>query len=361
MRLELLAGPLEESRILAIASLYGGFNAKYREPDFCRRLFNQNPHGASLHAFVLDDEGRAAGHYAIVPLAIRSRGERRLSGKGEAFVVREDCRDASVAVGGDPPLSIGMVMPLHLYPFAVAHGLEPVHMLAPPAVAPLHRMSGCRSVDPGIRRVGIVLRPRVLASDPGQTVSSALVLAAASGLAVAARAVSGLVLARAGRAGRWRAARATPGQLAHVAADWTPPAGWGMEIDTAMLEWQSRLSEFEWIELGDGLGHALVCSRAGDGRAMEILQLRPRRPGTSSMRQLLAAVILHASGRGSVLLGLSDRVVDGEPARATLLAAARTLGLRARSRQAGMLVYTRDRYFLDPANLRFDPFFHAAF
>jgi hypothetical protein len=361
MRLELLAGPLEESRVLAVSALYGVFNPKYRDPAFCRRLFNENPHGAGVHAFVLDDNGEAAGHYGIVPLAIRVRGERRLSGKGEAYVVRADQREAAVQVGDDPPLSIGMAMPLHLYPFAVEHGLDPVHMLAPADVAPLHRMSGCRSLAVRPRRVGIVLRPAALRPEPAGRIPPALVRVLGAGLAAASVLRARAELSLAGAAGRWAAMAATREQLARVVADLPLVTGWGLDVDLPSLEWQSKFSELEWLELGGGAGYALVCARAGEGRAMEVVQLRPRDRGAAVLRRLLAAVILHAWRRGSVLLALSDHAVADGGVRADLLAAARSLGLRDRRHQPGMLVYTRDRWYLDPANLTFTPFFHASF
>ena len=359
--MELLVGPLEESNTLAVSGLYGAFNVKYRDPTFCRRLFNENPNGAGVHAFVVDDSGDVVGHYGIVPMAIRVRGDCRLSGKGEAFVVRSDCRETTIQVSDDPPMPIGIAMPLHLYPFAAQHGLEPVHMMAPADVAPLHRMSGCRSVALGQRRVGTVLRPGELNPERSGGMPAALLRAIWTGLANTSMLLSRLALAAAGSSGRWRASVATRQQFERVVADLPAVAGWGLEVDVPSLEWQSRLSGLEWIELGDGEGYALVCARAGESRAMEVVHLRPRGPGAGPLRQLLAAAILHAWSRGSVLFAVSDRALAGEEARSDLLAASRSLGLRDRRQQPSMLVYTRDPYFLDPANLTFTPFFHAAF
>jgi len=361
MRLELTAGRLPDSRILAISSLYGAHNAKYRHLEFCKRLFNENPKGTGVHAFVTNSTGEAVGHYGIVPLAIRARGDRRLSGKGEAFVVRADSRDAAVQVGGESPLSIGMAMPLHLYPFAIEHGLDPVHMLAPADVAPLHRMSGCRSVALWQRRVGIVLQPDQIVAGPAGDIPRGLVRVLAPGAVATSVALSHLALAAAGAARNWGVSTPTREQLARAAAGVHSDSGWGLDVTPALLEWQSGFSELEWLELGGGAGDALLCASAGEGRAMEVMQLRPRESGAGPLRRLLAAVILRARSRGSVLLACSDHAIQGDGPRAELLAAARSLGLRDRRQLPAMLVYTRDPYFQDPANLQFTPFFHASF
>src|SRR5216110_2198162 len=100
MDLELRRGPLDRLWLGVIAKLYGPYNRKYADAGFCDRLFNQSPSGASLHSFLMLPDGEPVGHYAVIPMDIAVRGERRRSGKGEAFVVHEAHRRATALAGG---------------------------------------------------------------------------------------------------------------------------------------------------------------------------------------------------------------------------------------------------------------------
>jgi hypothetical protein len=143
MELELTRGPLGERRLQAVAEMYGRYNRKYGDPDFCHRLFDENPQGPSLHALVLDGPGEVVGHYVIVPLDICRDGQRRRAGKAEALVVHPDHRSATISVAGARPILIGFAMPLHLYRYALDQGLELVQAIAGPAVGLINRTTGC--------------------------------------------------------------------------------------------------------------------------------------------------------------------------------------------------------------------------
>lgn len=361
MTIELLTAPLEDSRLQDIAALYGAFNSKYRDVVVCRRLFNENPIGAGVHAFVMDERGERIGHYGIVPLAIRLGGERRMSGKGEAFVVRTDCRDATVLVGDEPPLAIGLALPLHLYPFASAHGLYPVHMMAPPNVAPLHRLSGCRTVPTGHQRFGMLLRHSQPSEDVWGGLRGSVKQAAVLGRAAGATAWATALGYLAGRARGWNVARAQVEHFERVAQEWSVGDGWGLDVDVPLLKWFASWSVLDWIELADGAGHALVCSRAGDGRAMEVMHLSTERVGVEPLVRILAAVLIHAHRLGCVSVACSDHAVLLGDARVQLVQAARLLGLRGRKHQPSFLVYTRQPGVSVPHGFEFTPFFYAAF
>jgi len=362
MRLELTHGPLDARRLQAIAGLYGEFNRKYRDADFCRRLFDENPCGAALHAFALDGGGEIVGHYAVVPLDVVRDGRRRRAGKGEAFVVRADRRMETISVDGGAPIAIGLAMPLQLYRHALEQGLELVHMIAGPEVGLIHRLTGCREVAVRQPRAGLALRPFAppppgrsawrraaqTALATGQACASALARAATFPGLGATRCVSG-----AGLDAAW---------LARIVADLPAGDGWTLAVDAPLLAWLARTGGLELVALDDGSDdYALVCGRAGEGRVMEVVLWRQRSAGLRPALRLLAAVVRRAGELDDlrVEVPLTAAARDGE--RAGLRAAARLFCFQEREQAWGMYVRSADRYYLDPGHLRFTPFFYATF
>ena len=362
MDLELTRGPLGERRLKAVAELYGRFNRKYDDPAFCRRLFDENPQGPSLHALVLGGPDEVVGHYAVVPLDIFRDGQRRRAGKGEAFVVRPDLRTATVSIGGAEAIPIGFAMPLQLYRHALEQGMELVHMIAGPEVGLIHRMTGCRSVDVRSSRVGVAVRPGV----PSAAGEPAGAHVARSALALAQCCTSSLARAvtLSWLGGVWHRpiAALDAEALARIALDARVTDGWTLAVDAPVLTWMAKTGGLEIVALDDGLeDYAVVAARAGEGRVMETVLWRQRSRGLRPALRLLAAVTTRAGRLGDLRVEVPlVAAVEGEE-RDRLRAAARLLGFRERAQLPGMYVFTTDRYYLDSRNLRFTPFFYATF
>lgn len=89
--LDLVRGPLSEESLAEVAALYGKTDGKYGSVDHCRLLFNANPFGPALHTFARD-EGKAIGHYCLIPYDMNVRGDRVRAAKGEALHVDEAFR-----------------------------------------------------------------------------------------------------------------------------------------------------------------------------------------------------------------------------------------------------------------------------
>jgi hypothetical protein len=362
MELELTRGPLHERRLRAVAELYGRFNRKYGDPGFCRRLFDENPQGPSLHALVLDGPGEVVGHYAIVPLDVLRDGQRRRAGKGEAFVVRPDRRAATLSVGRAEPIPIGLAMPLHLYRYALDQGLELVHMIASPEVGLIHRMTGCRSVAVPSLRAGLAIRPggpapaRELA---GARVARSALTLAHCGVSSLARAVT---LSWLGRT-RYQPVDALDAEtLARIAQDARVTDGWTLAVDAPALTWMAKTGGLEVVALDDGLeDYAMVAARAGEGRVMETVLWRQRSRGLRPAVRLLAAVARRAGRLDNLRVEVPLVAAGAGEERDRLRAAARLLCFRERAQASGMYLFTADSYYLDPRNIRFTPFFYATF
>jgi len=360
MDLVLLEGPLEPRRLEDIARLYGPYNRKYSDPGFCDRLFNQNPHGGSLHAFALDEQGRAAGHYAVIPTDILVRGERKRSGKGEAFVVHEEHRRETVSVAGRRPILCGPALQHTLLEDALERGLEVVHMIAGGEVALIHRITGCRALGTHHRRSGLVLRPGELPAREESGWSRTL----RDALGAAQRTASAAMRAAAGSAAgirNWSGADLTAERLAHIAADLPAPRGWGLAIDVPALAWMARAGTLQLLASDEAMtSWALVCASAGDGRTTEILAWRER-GGRDVAIGLLAAAIHTAAELGSVIVGFSETAAPVPEERERLRGAGRTLLLREREQETGMFVRSRNAEYSDPSWLQFSPFFYGIY
>ncbi len=362
MELRLEQGPLDEARLGAISLLYGEYNAKYRDPRFCRSLFNDNPRGYSLHAFLIDDGGAVAGHYAAIPMDVLAGGRRRLSGKGEAFVVRADQRAASVIVEGSEPMAAGLALPFFLYRFALAHGMELVHMIADPEVGLIHRLTGCHSLTVEHRRARLFLRRGrggVRGAPPARTIVSAALEGGQRLLFDLARSLAG---AGSGEVSTYSGVQLTPEILARVAGDVPEVDGWTLCVDSPMLAWLARSGDLRLIALGRAMeDYAVVCPRAGDGGAMEVLLWRQRSDGLEPALRLLSAVAAEARRLGDAMVGVSEGAAWRPDERARLTTAARRLFFRTVTQGSNMYVCTNDPYYRQPANLRFTPLFYGVY
>ena len=361
MELELLKGPLDSSWLVRIANLYGRFNLKYADARFCGRVFNENPSGFSLHAVLVDKDAQLVGHYGIVPGEVVADGASVRAGKGEAFVVHPDHRGLQVAVGGDAPVASGLVMPLHLYRLAESEGLELVHMMTSPDVGQLHRMTGCRSLPIPNQRWVLTVRPLSAA-----TVTNPARGAIAVGLAGAQWSAAAAVLKVSQIAGtpfrEWRAADIPARWLARVQADMQPRHGWGLTLDSGALRWQIGVGDMRLISPGeDSKDFALVCPRADQDRIMEIVCWHQPRADQRSALRLMGAIVRSARAAGNCRISFSEGAAGDTASLSSLRTAGRTLFFRARPTMSRMYLRTNNRYFLAAENLRYTPFFYAAF
>ena len=139
--IELIKGPINEEMLTAITLLYGLIDPRYKDISFCKNIFNDNPCGYSFHAFAYYEE-MIVGHCAVIPLEIVNKGEIVLSGKAEAFYLKEEYKRNTL----DKKIPIGIALPLKLYNFAIENGLHIIHLIAADDVGNIHRLCGCEKL-----------------------------------------------------------------------------------------------------------------------------------------------------------------------------------------------------------------------
>jgi hypothetical protein len=357
LELRLIRGPLDDAGLKAIADLYGEYSAKYRDPAFCRRLFNQNPAGYSLHAFLAGHSGRLVGHHAVIPMNVSVRGRPRAAGKAEAYVVHADFRKATVIADGRDQIA-SLALPLHLYRFALEQGMEVVHMLAPPEVGMIHRMAGCRPLPAPHTRARLALGPAPAAADRRGALTAAL----ATAQGVASRLAWTASLAWLGKTRRLSGADLDAALIARIVADLPAAGGWTIAVDAPTLAWLARTGDLEVIALDGKLDdYALVCGRAGEGRVMEVVLWMQRSASERAALRLLGAVVEAARRLDDLQVAVSHTAAPDPAMLDRLRAAERRLFFRERVQDSNVYVRSDLPYYLDPQYLSFTPFFYAVF
>jgi len=362
VRLRLVRGPLDDDALRATAALYGPFNSKYGDVEFCRQVFNRNVQGWALHAILEDaDDGRPVGHYALVPFALSRGREQVLSGKGEAFVILEPYRGESLSVGDEPALPCGLAMALHLYRFGAEHGLDPIHMIANEEVGLLHRMAGCRGLRIARRRFVLAVSPGRMARARASAAGSLVLWLAAA----AQRILSGLLMrsrAAPGPARAWDVSALEPEQRERLARALARSPGWSAHVDAPALDWFARVGRLQVVATDDTFRDcALVCRRADQDQVMEIVAWNLSRPDPAVAFRLLAQVADEAHRHGNRMVSLSSLTLALESDLALLMRTAAAALFRETKGPLLVFVRSRDDRFLDAASYGFTPFFHATF
>ncbi|MHC4473699.1 MAG: hypothetical protein ACYS99_22400, partial [Planctomycetota bacterium] len=130
IRLELVRGPLREDALARISATYGRHNGRFLDVAFCHALYNENPVGSSIHCFAWDGD-TLIGHYSLIPMRMRDRGEALMAGRGEAAFVDEKYRREPVEVEGKRR-PCGMAMMHAVWGRGFAEGVELIYITTTP-------------------------------------------------------------------------------------------------------------------------------------------------------------------------------------------------------------------------------------
>jgi hypothetical protein len=329
-----LRGVPGDEDVASIVELYGPADAKYRDPRFVRHQFAGNPYGWTLHAFA-EEDGRAVGHCALLPLPARTGAGTMVSGKFEAFAVRPDRRSSTLADGR----LVGLGLLAELYAHAEEAGFAVLHDLAQPELGLMHRLHGAARVPVPWRSFVGVGDPRTL-----RTLRRDRAVAAA-GLALVQRTLQ--LPARA----------AAPRPVVRpIAADDPPPpvpdlepGAWTLAA-ADMWDWLVGSDLLAWVHEPDG-ARALVRVPGPAAQAAELLDWQP---GTGGLAPAIATVAAIARlGRTGRSVRIGDFGVD-------LRRAARLLGL-VPAREPLMLYVKSMRADVDARAAVPTPYFFATF
>lgn len=346
-RIEVVRGPLDRAALGRVAGLYGTQDPKYADLDYLATLYNDNPHGRSIHAFAVDGDV-AVGHYSVIPMPIVRDGRPQPSAKGEAFFVAAGHRR--------PPVAIALMR--SAFAAADADGIEVLHAISPRDVGRLAVLNGCREQRVADRRYVRLLTPTPASSTR-------------RGAGRRVRRHVGWLGQRA-LAGCWSLATVAardrvfsrprlddPDLVAQIAsAAAVPETGWTIPRTSAQLGWFGRSSG--WVGVAETPGPGVLFRvPVLPGGSVDVVGWNLPRGDSALGTAALLAVIGEARRIGADEVRCTDSAAGSDVEG--MRRAARRLGFVARP--ADLVFYTRarDAYFHDPVNLRFTPDFTAWF
>ncbi len=159
LSLHIIRGPLDERINRAVLSGYTSLTTATVTPQNFRRWMELSPEGPALHAILQTRDGSVAGHCCLFPLPMNISGMRVTVAKAEYFFVKTEFRKEPVE-GHDRSLKPAAVLLLEqLYRCGRELGWRPYLVSAPPEVAPLHRLAGCRKVSIPLTECLLTFRP----------------------------------------------------------------------------------------------------------------------------------------------------------------------------------------------------------
>jgi len=332
-----IEGPLDDAGLGRIASLYGAHvDARYRDREFVRTVFNGNPSGRSYHVFVLDGD-RAVGHYAVIPFPIArrraGRTERVAAGKAEALFLDPSYRSAKAANG----VHAGMHLMNTGHAFARDRGLQLLFSLPGPDVGLILRATGFKVIKATLDQRYFLLRPgkiRQLRSNPR-------LLAAGRALGLAQRGLDTVAGAIARADVGVAPARALPAAPADES--------WSVEMSEDAVRWWKAFGYLEILAVDGNPDTFVAFTRGREAGNSEIIDWHLNGAGAVKSTAVLHRVIDVARHDGTLAVSFAPAA-----APASLRRAATLLGFASRRIERLLYVHSADPFFHDPAHLRFN-------
>ena len=349
LALSVVRGPLPDRDLDAIAATYGARDARYAQRGFLATLFNENPFGFSVHAFLCDGN-EIVGHYAEIPIRVQARGATVTSGKGEALFLAERHRKTAVSTpGGEALPALAMMNAVHER--ALNEGCAFLHCITNPGVGMLLRMRGFKAL-----RLDRPERQFLPEAATGRRLWSR---------ASAWRAVSAGQRFLLGGARSWLRTTAGPAveidspahadfHLEALAAAAPGDTGaWSISRDIETLRWMRRLGRLQFVSV-EGEPERFACVTTGHTREIVLWSVPP---GDRRIALAILCGLLGASVRdGARSVALPRHLASSEDP--SLRNLPRWLGFLSRQVPITLYVKSRDPFYLEAGNVAFDRLFN---
>ncbi len=262
LSLSILRGPLDESLSVAILQGYTELAGATVSSHNFRRWTQQSPAGPALHAILKTDDGRLAGHCCLFPIPMAVGRTRFIVGKAEYFFVRSEFRKQAVH-GHEKSMKPAAVLLLeYLYSSGSELGWDWYLVSAPPDVAPIHRMAGCRKVVVSLTECLLTFRPWMAAVNTPNIGASQR---AALGMAGALQRIV------------WAVPRKSNGGVREIAVD-APSANGerpqriSLTSEADFLSWRYATSEFRRLQPEDSRKLGLIAKKGSSREYLRVCQ-----------------------------------------------------------------------------------------
>ena len=347
LKISITRGPLPDRELDAIGSTYGTVDRRYAAREFCRTVFNENPYGYSFHAFVREGD-RVVGHYAVIPMRTRARGDVVISGKGEALFLAESHRRSAIATpGGEVPTGMALMKAVHEH--ALAEGVALIHNITSPEIGMIERMMGFRALTVWQEQLQFLITPPQHGSY--RALGARLLSAAQRGLLGAARAALRLTAAPATEVNP--PAHADRHLSALAATDSGEGATWSISRDRETLQWLRRLGRLEIVSVAGRPDHFAVMST---GNSRELLLWNVPAGAIRSGLAIACALVAGSIRDGAQTVSTTRRLATaGGPSLGVPL---RLLAFLPRRTAIVIYAKSSDDFYLEGSNVRFSRMFN---
>lgn len=352
LSLRAIKGPLDDEWLGYIAELYGSLDPKYASIEYCRRLFNDNPIGYSVHVFAVHASGMVVGHYGVIPIEINIAGERKRSGKPEAYLIKKEYRTYFAKYKGKN-IPAGIAIPMLLIRFAFEHKIHVLHIIAPDDVGMIHKRTGYHVLEITFDRYYFLNAP---IKNP-----SAIKWLLGNGVYVLQNALFRLIKVFTGakRFGCINGNRLETDHLDLICQELARsqkdfPHSWCISRDPETVRWYLSIGLLQVVmdsENPENFAVIRKCSPPG-ANLIEIVHWK----GSLS---LLARIIQEAKKQQGDLVIFNSHSLPEESS--TLPKISRFFGFFPRHQKMNFYVQSPDPYFTHKKNLRFHPFFYTIF
>lgn len=341
-----MQGPLDDGLLRNICDLYGGHvDARYRNLEFVRTIFNGNPAGFSYHVFAFDAD-RAVGCYAVIPFPLFSRGKLIEGGKAEVLFLHEEYRTRRPQPGVAGIGGIALMTQGHR--FAKRNGIEVLFSLPGADVGLILKATGFKQLQATLNHSHFLLE----AGGIRQLSSNKLKATAARGLSIVQRGLCASMSLMARIAGRvsieinrtdyidWQIGAFARARVASENV-------WSAALTEASLRWWLAFGYVRILTINADPEQFVLVTRGGAGGNVEILDWRVRSPAGVGA---LAAIIHDAEEQGALAVSFDCSVAQASSLRTV----ARLLGFVRHRLSRSIYIAASDPFFHDPAALKFN-------
>jgi hypothetical protein len=348
MEIRIIKGPLSDIQLEDIAALYGLVDAKYKDPNYCRYLFNANPFGFSIHAFAHSEE-QAVGHISLIPMQIHTPAGRKLSYKAEAFYLMEEYRKDWIT-WEDDELPLGLALPKALYASVTALDTAVIHLLADEEIGKIHQFAGCKQVPIEARESFLMLDPTVYLDRESSTLKRLMI----HGVHCYQTVVNRLLFRPITQA--VKLSNSLPDEMLPTSPESTD--GWTIDAGHDFSRW---LLDSPYIRVFSTAEQSFCVVKLCEypGRTTEILCYSSSEGSPAQTAAIIGKIVQEARSRqaSSVIFRTFGSVKSSEKFRTTLVKA----GFLSKSTRLYSYLRAEDGYFLEPQSLRYSPYFYSQF
>jgi len=335
--LRIVRGPLQPRQNEAILSTYNELTSSRIPLQEFLRWTQDSPAGPAIHALVETEAGEIAGHTCLIPFTAARAGEPARPAKVEYSFLREEFRAEKIRGFESSAQPRFALITNQLFERCLAEGWGPFLISTTPALHPLARTIGCQPADFHVTECLLVFKPcRAARQLPNPRWWHGVLFG-----------MAGIFQSAAWGALPWFSSRANEIQsvpLSGCSFSATSP-GLSFFEDQASVQWRYLEGQYERLAFGPSSQGCIIVKNGWTERFLRVCQWQfPTEQSAFPVITKLARM-----ARQQNALGVRWAVYGDAPESAELVRQMRRLGLLCVRRIRTILIHSRDKTFLSPA------------